>query len=76
MNEPLSSSVSAPVSKVVSVWIAFGVTSWSDVAAIAAAFYSILLIGEWFYKRFWRDLFVRWGWVKPKLRRRDDTEDE
>lgn len=75
MNEQIS-SVSAPVTKIASVWLAFGITSWSDIAAIAAASYSMLLIGEWFYKRFWRDIFVRWGWVKPKLRRQMDVEDE
>jgi hypothetical protein len=28
-----------------------GVTSWGDAAAMLAALYSAILIGEWFYKK-------------------------
>lgn len=75
MNDHIS-SVSQPGAKIVSVWLAFGITSWGEAAAAAATVYSLLLISEWFYKRFWRDIFVRWGWVNPKMRRREDFEDE
>ena len=33
---------------------AFGISSWGDVAAMLAAFYSALLIAEWVVKK-WRD---------------------
>lgn len=32
---------------------AVGIGSWSEAAAAAAFFYSLLLIGEWFWKK-WR----------------------
>lgn len=28
-----------------------GITTWSDIAALLAAIYSLLLIGEWVYRR-------------------------
>lgn len=74
MNENIS--VSAPGVKIVSAWVAVGITSWTEAAAATAMFYSLLLIGEWFWKKFWRDFFVRLGWLKPRLRRRDDHDDE
>ena len=37
------------------VWLAkVGITGWGDVAAILAALYSLILICEWFYKRWKR----------------------
>ena len=66
-------SVGNPVIKMLTAWAAaFGISSWGDLAAIFAAFYSFLLITEWFYRRFWRDMFVRWGWMQPVMRRRSD----
>jgi len=44
-------SVAAPVVKVVSVWAAVGITSWSEAAAAIAFFYTLLLIVEWFWKK-------------------------
>lgn len=60
------SKISTPAVKVFSAWAAFGITSWSDVAALLAALYSLLLIGEWVWKRFGRDAAIRWGLIKPK----------
>lgn len=60
------SKISIPAVKVFSAWAAFGITSWSDVAALLAALYSLLLIGEWVWKRFGRDIAIRWGLIKPK----------
>jgi len=53
-----------------------GVSSWADIAAMFAAIYSFLLISEWFWRKFWRPVFERWGWVKPLPRRRKDDRDE
>lgn len=48
-------SVSYPVVKLVTAWgAAIGISSWSDLAAAAAALYSILLTGEWIYNRFFK----------------------
>lgn len=46
--------------------------SWSEAAAMAAFFYSFLLISEWFWKRFWRPLLERHGILKRRLRRKED----
>lgn len=48
-------SVSYPVVKVFSAWAAaIGISSWSDLAAAAAAVYSLILICEWAYKCFFK----------------------
>jgi hypothetical protein len=40
--------------KLLTVWAAVGITSWSDAAAFLASIYSALLIGEWVYKKFFK----------------------
>lgn len=66
-------SVSHPLVKIFSAWAAaFGLSTWSDVAAFLAALYSFILLMEWVWKRFGRGLMERFGWVKPLRRRRDD----
>ncbi|MCY1167136.1 hypothetical protein D9M73_70930 [compost metagenome] len=42
------------------------VLSWPNIAAALAAIYSLSLLCEWFWKKVWRPLFERWGWIKPK----------
>ena len=49
-----------------------GIGSWSDFAAMVAAIYSVLLIGEWFWRRFGRSFCESHGWIAPRLRRRSD----
>ena len=53
-------------------WAAVGITAWADFAAFLAAIYSMLLIGEWVWKRTLRPFCEQQGWIKRKLRRRDD----
>ncbi len=66
-------SVAHPVAKVLSVWAAaFGISSWSDLAAFLAALYSLILIGEWCWKKFLRPCFERRGWLKRRARRASD----
>ena len=66
-------SVGHPIMKLATAWGAvLGFNSWGEVAAALAGFYSLLLILEWFYRRFWRDIFVKWGWLEPRYRRRSD----
>ncbi len=48
------STVGEPILKLVSLWAAVGITSWADFASFLAACYSILLIGEWVYKKFFK----------------------
>lgn len=71
--------IAAPVAKVASVWAVVGVSSWADAAALAAFIYSMLLITEWFWKKFWRRILERKGYLKPihhryRDRDREDTE--
>ena len=49
-----------------------GVASWSDFAAFCASIYSLMLIGEWLWKRFGRAFFERHGWIKHRMRRKED----
>lgn len=64
------SEVAAPVVKVVSAWAIVGATSWSEfastIASTMAAFYTTLLIAEWFWVKFWRPIFEHKGWILPK----------
>lgn len=66
MSDHATSTVDAPLAKLLTVWAAVGISSWADAAAAAAFFYSCLLITEWFWKKFWRDIFARRGWIKGK----------
>lgn len=68
--------IAAPAAKLATVWAAVGVSSWADAAALAAFLYSVLLISEWFWKKFWRRILERRGYIKPlrRNRYRDDTE--
>jgi hypothetical protein len=50
--------------KVFSLWALIGVTSWAEFASFLGAIYSMLLISEWFWKRFLKDQFLVWGWLK------------
>ena len=70
---PAQSTVEHPAVKVVSVWAMVGFTSWTDVAAFLAAVYSLILILEWFWKKFGRPFAEARGWVKRLKRRADDT---
>ena len=63
--------VSAPMFKIITTWGAVAITSWSDVAAILAAIYTLILIGEWAWKKI-RPTFERMGWLKRRMRRKDD----
>lgn len=48
-------SVSYPVVKLISAWAAaIGISSWSELAAAAAFLYSLILISEWAYNKFFK----------------------
>jgi uncharacterized membrane protein len=48
------STVGDPILKLVSAWAAVGITSWADFASFLAAIYSLILIGEWVYRKFFK----------------------
>lgn len=57
-------------------WIWVNSIPWGTVASIVAVIYTSLLIFEWFWKKLWRPLFERNGWIKPKQGPRIITLDE
>jgi len=80
MNDNLE--ISAPVAKLVTIWGLFGFSSMAEAASFAtmlagfiAAFYSLLLVGEWFWKRLWKPLFIRMEWFGYKRRIMTVAED-
>lgn len=52
------SSIAAAITKAASAWAAVGITSWSSLASFLASCYTLVLIGEWIWKRLLRE------WVK------------
>ena len=43
--------------------------TWQNAAAFTATLVSLCVLCDWFWKRFWRPLFERRGWIKPRKRR-------
>lgn len=52
----MSQDVNHPVAKAAAAWVGAGI-SWNEIAAILASIYSVMLIGEWIWKKYkaWRD---------------------
>ena len=69
-----TAEVTHPVLKVVSMWALVGITSWTDLAAALAAFYSLLLIIEWLWKKCLRPFAESRGWLERMKRRASDRE--
>ena len=70
MTENDQATVAAPVIKIITAWTAaIGLKTWGDVASMLAAAYTALLILEWFWKKFWRPIFVARGWVRESKKR-------
>lgn len=61
-----NNDIPMPVAKVVSLWALIGVTSWADAAAFAGFAYSMILIGEWLWKKVFLRIAERRGWVKKR----------
>ena len=43
--------------------------TWPNLAAMAAFLYSLVLLTEFCWKKFWRPALERLGWIKAKSRR-------
>lgn len=81
-NDPLA--VNQPAIKIASAWLVallakFGITSWGDasafmgfIASFFAAAYTICLMSEWWWKRFWRPFLEEQGILKRRERRKTD----
>lgn len=50
------------------------VNTWSDLANVLVTLYTAHLIMDWWWKRFWRPLLERRGWIQPKVPK--PTKDE
>lgn len=69
-----TADVAHPAVKIVTAWGMVGITSWADFASALAAAYTIILITEWLWKKCLRPFAEDRGWVKRKLRRREDRD--
>lgn len=49
-------------------WSVINAIPWGTIASILAGLYTFLLMGEWFWKKFWRPTLERLGWIKAKRR--------
>lgn len=57
-------TIDSPVLKVLSMWAAIGITSWAEFASFMAAMYTMFLMGEWLWKKIFRRVALRKGWIK------------
>lgn len=55
--------------KAQSVFAELFTPTWPNIASMFAALYTLALLTEFFWKRFWRPLLERFGWIKPKPRK-------
>lgn len=53
--------VTHPLVKLTTAWALVGVTSWADFASMLAALYTLILLGEWAWKK-----AVAQGWIGKK----------
>lgn len=60
--------------KITTAWAAVGITSWADAASALAFLYTLILLTEWLWKRCLRPFCERQGWVKRKMRRKEDAQ--
>lgn len=51
-----------------SVWVTHPLLqlTWQNLAGFTATLVSICILWDWWWKRFWRPLGERRGWLKPK----------
>lgn len=52
------------------------ISTWSDVANVVVVLYTLHLITDWWWKRFWRPFFERRGWLQPKAPKQVEKDDE
>lgn len=47
-------------------WVFINSLPWNNISYMVAAAYTLVLMSEWFWKKLWRPLLERKGWIKPK----------
>lgn len=55
--------------KIGGIWLAIGVSSWSEAAAFLAFILSFLALSEWMWKKAIRPTLAHMGYVKPIKRK-------
>lgn len=53
-----------------SVFADLFVLTWPNIAAAAAALFSLSMLCEWWWKKFWRPVLERFGWLKARKPRK------
>lgn len=73
MNDLPQQAASHAGRAVTAVGLAFGSWTLQDIshavsiaAGLAAFVVSVHVLMEWWWKRLWRGVFVRWGWIKAR----------
>jgi hypothetical protein len=51
-----------------------GIHNWSDLANFVVTMYTLLLMADWWWRKFWRPLFERRGWLQPKAAPQEEQE--
>jgi len=55
-----------PIFKLVSMWATWGLAHAQVISTLLAALYTMLLVFDWFWRRFWRPFLVSRGWWNPR----------
>ena len=67
---PFAPAASAEQNSADPWWFWFVVSiPWGPIASFLAAVYTAMLACVWMWKKIIRSLLVRWGWLKPPVRR-------
>lgn len=66
----VAESVALAVTQNVSydMWFFVNSVPWSNIASFVAVLYTVLLLCEWWWKKLWRPMAERWGWIKERKR--------
>ena len=72
----MDNEIEGKLVKAGTVWAAIGITSWADFASFLAALYSLLLLGEWMWKKLIKSFLISRGYIKVDRRRRKGDGDE
>lgn len=62
-----NTTIAHPIAKAASAVVAAGMAgySWSEIAAMLAALYTVILIGEWMWKRIVKPFILRRHGITP-----------
>lgn len=71
----METEVQAKVLKIGTLWATIGITSWAELASFLAVVYSLLLIGEWLWKKAIKPMLISRGYIKIDRRRKADRDE-